>query len=73
MNWVSNHLQMTAHVIERSIDGTEYEPVGLKEGIGFHLVVTGSINCYRIITIVSAQIDNEVNLLRSDPKICYVA
>lgn len=35
INWVAkSNSEDCIYVIERSIDGTEYEPVGLKEGIG---------------------------------------
>ena len=74
MNWVSKPSSDDCiYVIERSIDGTEYEPVGLKEGIGSPLEllyswvdtkpVTG-ITHYRI-----KQIDNEGKLVaQADPK-----
>lgn len=35
MNWVAKaHSDDCIYVIERSVDGLEYEPIGLKEGIG---------------------------------------
>lgn len=74
MNWVSKPSSDDCiYVIERSIDGTEYEPVGLKEGIGSPLELLYSwvdtkpvsgITHYRI-----KQIDNEGKLVaQADPK-----
>jgi hypothetical protein len=74
INWVAkSNSDDCIYVIERSVDGVEYEPVGLKEGIGSPLEllyswvdskpVSGSVQ-YRI-----KQINNEGNLVaQADPK-----
>jgi hypothetical protein len=74
LNWVAKgNSNDCIYVIERSIDGNEYEPVGLKEGIGSQLEllyswvdtkpVTGTAH-YRI-----KQIDNEGKLVaQADPR-----
>jgi hypothetical protein len=74
MNWVAKaHSEDCIYVIERSVDGQEYEPVGLKEGIGSPLEllyswvdtkpVAGTVH-YRI-----KQINNEGNLVaQAEPK-----
>ncbi len=74
MNWVSKPSSDDCiYVIERSVDGTEYEPVGLKEGIGSPLELLYSwvdtkpvagVTQYRI-----KQIDNEGKLVaQAEPK-----
>lgn len=74
LNWVAKgNSNDCIYVIERSVDGEEYEPVGLKEGIGSALEllyswvdtkpVTGTAQ-YRI-----KQIDNEGRLVaQAEPK-----
>ena len=74
INWVAKgNSNDCIYVIERSTDGNEYEPVGLKEGIGSPLELlyswvdtkplSGSVN-YRI-----KQIDNEGLLVaQAEPK-----
>ena len=74
LNWVSkSNAEDCIYVIERSTDGKEYEPVGLKEGIGSPLEllyswvdtkpISGTAN-YRI-----KQINNEGNLVaQAEPK-----
>jgi hypothetical protein len=74
LNWVAkSNSNDCIYVIERSVDGTEYEPVGLKEGIGSPLELlyswvdtkplTGTAQ-YRI-----KQIDNEGKLVaQAEPK-----
>ncbi len=74
LNWVAKgNSNDCIYVIERSTDGNEYEPVGLKEGIGSPLEllyswvdtkpVTGTAQ-YRI-----KQIDSEGKLIaQADPK-----
>jgi hypothetical protein len=74
LNWVAkSNSNDCIYVIERSVDGTEYEPVGLKEGIGSPLEllyswvdtkpISGTAQ-YRI-----KQIDNEGKLVaQADPK-----
>ena len=74
LNWVAKgNSNDCIYVIERSADGVEYEPVGLKEGIGSPLEllyswvdtkpVSGTTQ-YRI-----KQIDNEGRLVaQADPK-----
>jgi hypothetical protein len=74
LNWVAKgNSSDCIYVIERSVDGNEFEPVGLKEGIGSPLellyswVDTKPVNGtahYRI-----KQIDNEGHLVaQADPK-----
>ena len=74
MNWVSKPSSDDCiYVIERSIDGTEYEPVGLKEGIGSPLELLYSWVDTKPVTGVThyriKQIDNEGKLVaQADPK-----
>lgn len=74
LNWVAKgHSNDCIYVIERSLDGVEYEPVGLKEGIGSPMELLYSwvdskplpgTSQYRI-----KQIDNEGKLVaQADPK-----
>jgi hypothetical protein len=74
INWVAKgNSSDCIYVVERSVDGNEFEPVGLKEGIGSPLEllyswvdtkpVSGTAH-YRI-----KQIDNEGHLVaQADPK-----
>ena len=74
LNWVAKgNSNDCIYVIERSVDGNEFEPIGLKEGIGSPLEllyswvdtkpISGSAQ-YRI-----KQIDNEGRLVaQADPK-----
>ena len=74
LNWVSKaNSEDCIYVIERSIDGVEFEPVGLKEGIGssvellYSWVDTKPVNGtsqYRI-----KQVNDQGNLVsQADPK-----
>jgi hypothetical protein len=74
LNWVAKgNSNDCIYVIERSVDGNEFEPVGLKEGIGSQLELLYSwvdtkpasgTSQYRI-----KQIDNEGKLVaQADPK-----
>lgn len=74
MNWVSKPSSDDCiYVIERSTDGNEYEPVGLKEGIGSPLELLYSWVDTKPLTGVTQyrvkQIDNEGKLVaQADPK-----
>ena len=74
MNWVSKPSSDDCiYVIERSTDGNEYEPVGLKEGIGSPLELLYSWVDTKPLTGVThyrvKQIDNEGKLVaQADPK-----
>ena len=70
---IQNHPLQAYSNLERSIDGTEYEPVGLKEGIGSPLELLYSWVDTKPVTGVThyriKQIDNEGKLVaQADPK-----
>lgn len=74
LNWVAKgNSNDCIYVIERSIDGNEFEPVGLKEGIGSQLELLYSWVDTKPVTGTSQyrikQIDNEGKLIaQADPK-----
>ncbi len=74
LNWVAKgNSNDCIYVIERSVDGNEFEPVGLKEGIGSQLELLYSWVDTKPVSGTSQyrikQIDNEGKLVaQADPK-----